>query len=39
MKDPNNQCLFYNTSKKDFELENVLAYVTYDSYPVSKYHT
>ena len=38
MRDPNNQCLFCNISKNDFELENELAYASYDTYPVSKYH-
>ena len=38
MKDPNNPCLFCNISRNDFELENELAYASYDSYPVSKYH-
>ena len=35
MRDPNNPCLFCNISKNDFELENELAYASYDSYPVS----
>ena len=38
MRDPNNPCLFCKISKKEFELENELAYASYDSYPVSKYH-
>ena len=38
MRDPNNPCLFCNISKNDFELENELAYASYDTYPVSKYH-
>ena len=38
MRDPNNPCLFCKISKKEFELENELAYVSYNSYPVSKYH-
>ena len=38
MRDPNNPCLFCNISNNDFELENELAYVSYDTYPVSKYH-
>ena len=38
MRDPNNPCLFCNISNKDFELENELAYASYDTYPVSKYH-
>ncbi len=38
MRDPNNPCLFCNISNTDFELENELAYASYDTYPVSKYH-
>ena len=38
MRDPNNPCLFCNISFNDFELENKLAFASYDSYPVSKYH-
>ena len=38
MKDPNNPCLFCNISNNDFVLENELAYASYDTYPVSKYH-
>ena len=38
MRDPNNPCLFCNISNNDFELENELAYASYDTYPVSKYH-
>ena len=38
MKDPNNPCLFCNTSKNEFIFENVLAFASYDSYPVSKHH-
>ena len=38
MRDPNNPCLFCNISNYDFELENELAYASYDTYPVSKYH-
>ena len=39
MKNPNNPCLFCKTKKKDFILENDLAYATIDSYPVSKFHS
>ena len=39
MKDPNNPCIFCNTSKNDFVFENELAYVSFDSYPVSKFHS
>ena len=38
MRDSNNPCLFCNISNNDFELENELAYASYDTYPVSKYH-
>ena len=38
MSDPNNPCLFCNIHSKGIELENELAYASYDSYPVSKYH-
>ena len=38
MKDPNNPCLFCNISKNEFIFENVLAFASYDSYPVSKHH-
>ncbi len=38
MIDPNNPCLFCKTSKKEYIFENDLAYSTYDSYPVSKFH-
>ena len=38
MRDPNNPCLFCNTNKKEYIFENDLAYATFDSYPVSKFH-
>ena len=38
MKDPNNPCLFCNVKKSGLAYENNLAFVSYDSYPVSKYH-
>ena len=38
MRDPNNPWLFWNISTNNFELENELAYASYDTYPVSKYH-
>ena len=38
MRDPTNPCLFCNISNNDFELENELAFASYDTYPVSKYH-
>ena len=39
MKDPNNPCLFCNTTTKEFIFENDLAFATFDSYPVSKFHS
>ena len=38
MKDPNNPCLFCNIKENTLAHENNLAYASYDSYPVSKYH-
>ena len=38
MKDPNNPCLFCNSSKSGIALENELAYASYDTYPVTEYH-
>ena len=38
MKDPNNPCLFCNTKESKFTNQNELAYASYDTYPVSKYH-
>ena len=32
-------CLFCNIKPKDIYIENELAYATFDSYPVTKYHT
>ena len=39
MRDPNNPCIFCFPKKKDFIFENELAYVTKDTYPVSKFHS
>ena len=39
MIDPNNPCLFCNTSNKEFVFENYLVFSSLDSYPVSKFHT
>ena len=39
MKDPNNPCLFCNTKESGFTIQNELAYASYDTYPVSKYHS
>ena len=38
MKDPNNPCLFCNSNVSGIVYENELAYVSYDTYPVSEYH-
>ena len=38
MRDPNNPCLFCNVSESGCTHENVLAYASYDSYPVSEHH-
>jgi len=38
MKDPNNPCLFCKPKITSIAHENDLAYVSYDSYPVSEYH-
>ena len=38
MKDPNNPCLFCNIKESGCAHENNLAFVSYDSYPVSKHH-
>ena len=38
MRDPNKPCLFCNTDNKEYIFENDLAFATFDSYPVSKFH-
>ena len=38
MKNPNNPCLFCDIKKSGSIYENELAYASYDTYPVSKYH-
>ena len=38
MKDPNNPCLFCSIRKNELAFENELAYVSYDTYPVSLHH-
>ena len=38
MRDPNKPCLFCNTKVSNFDYENDLAYISYDTYPVSKHH-
>ena len=39
MRDPNNPCLFCNINSKDLILDNEFAFASFDSYPVSKYHS
>ena len=38
MKDPNNPCLFCNVNEREYTIDNQLAYVSYDTYPVSELH-
>ena len=38
MKDPNSPCLFCNIKESGAAIENTLAYVSYDTYPVSDLH-
>ena len=38
MINPNNPCLFCNTNKEKYVVENDLAFATFDSYPVSNHH-
>ena len=38
MRDPNNPCLFCNINESRCTHKNNLAYASYDTYPVSKYH-
>ena len=38
MKNPNKPCLFCNIKASGLTDENKLAYASYDTYPVSKYH-
>ena len=39
MRDPNNPCLFCNIKKNDIIFDNNYAYASFDSYPVSKFHS
>ena len=39
MKDPNNPCIFCKIKKEELQFENLLAYSSKDSYPVSKFHS
>ena len=38
MRNPNKPCLFCNIIKRKLVFENELAFASYDSYPVSKFH-
>ena len=38
MRDPNNPCLFCNIKESGLADENILAYASYDSYPVTDKH-
>ena len=39
MKDPNNPCIFCKIIKKDIIFDNKYAIISFDSYPVSKFHS
>ena len=39
MIDPNKPCIFCDTQGQKIVFENNLVYATYDSYPVSKFHS
>ena len=39
MRDPNFPCLFCNINSKDLVFDNEFAFASFDSYPVSKYHS
>ena len=39
MSNPNNPCIFCKIDKKNVIFENDYAYASYDSYPVSKFHS
>ena len=39
MIDPNNPCIFCDTQGQKIIFENNFVYSTYDSYPVSKFHS
>ena len=38
MDDPNNPCLFCSIKASGITHENNLAFASYDTYPVSKFH-
>lgn len=39
MSDPNNPCIFCKTNQNELIFENDLAYASFDSYPVSQFHS
>ena len=39
MPDPKSPCLFCNINSKDLVFDNEFAFASFDSYPVSKYHS
>ena len=39
MIDPNNPCIFCKIRKEELQFENLLAYSSIDSYPVSEFHS
>ena len=39
MSDPNNPCIFCKTNQNESIFENDLAYASFDSYPVSQFHS
>ena len=39
MSDPNNPCIFCKINQNESIFENDLAYASFDSYPVSQFHT
>ena len=39
MKDPNNPCIFCKIRKEELQCENLLAYSSKDSFPVSEFHS
>ncbi len=39
MKDPNNPCIFCDTKMQKIVCESKLVYATFDTYPVTNFHT
>ena len=39
MSDPNNPCIFCKINQNESIFENELAYASFDSYPVSQFHS